>query len=113
MEPQQTNHHNDQGRQEERYRNIQHNHRTGQLNHLHCDNDPYSDEEEQEEEDYPSNDRYNPRGGCPYDNQRTTNNCGGQVEPRMYGGNRQSRNQRNNDESSEEERRNDYRHEYR
>ena len=29
------------------------------LNHIRRDNDPYSDDEEQEEEEYPSNDCYN------------------------------------------------------
>ena len=90
MEPQQTNHHNDQGRQEERYRNTHRNHRPGQLNHLCRDNDLYSDEEEQEEEEYPRNDRYNPRGGRRYDNCHSTNNRGGEAEPRSYKGNHQS-----------------------
>ena len=96
MEPQ-------QGRYEEHFSHMEWNQCGGRQNRLCRNNDPYLDEEEQEEEEYPSNDRYNPRGERRYDNRHTTNNRGGQVEPRSYDNNRQSRNQRTLSESSEEE----------
>ena len=77
MEPQRPYHHNNQGRHEEHYRNTEQNQRAGRPDCLRRNNNPYSDEEE-----YPSNDRYNPRGGHLYDNRCTTNNRGGQAEPR-------------------------------
>ena len=63
IKPQRTNRQSDQSLQEEHYRSSERNHRSGRPNRRHCDNDPYSEDEDQEEEEYPRNDRYNPRGG--------------------------------------------------
>ena len=113
MGPQRHYCHNDQGRQEERYGNTERNQCAGRPNHRRHNNDPYLDEDEQEEEEYPSNERYNPQGWRRHDNRCTTNNRGGQAEPRTYGGNQLSWNQCYNEEISEEERRHDSRREYR
>ena len=77
IERQCTNRQSNQSQEEEHYWNSERNHRAGYPSHPHRDNDPYSEDEDQEEDEYLRNDRYNPRGGRRYDNCRPTNNRGG------------------------------------
>ena len=103
IEPQCSNRQSDQSEQEERYQSSERNHRSGQPNHPHRENDPYLEDEDEEDEEYPRNYRYNPQGGRSYSNWCPTNNRDGHAESHLYDRNRQLWNQGIHDDNSEDE----------